>query len=422
MLFINHRINNSEELKFVKQGHGVEIDLRDKNNDIILSHDPFVEGELFEDYLKNYVNEKLDKNLIILNIKSERIEYKVLELIKKYNIHNYFFLDSSFPMIYQLNKIGEKNIAVRFSEFESIESVKLVKDMVKWVWVDCFTSFPLDLSSYKKIKNLGIKICIVSPELQGYNKEKIKDFKEIISKNSFEIDEIVKLISPSRKTRILDVGCGTGHHTGAINKQLDVAKSFIKNETMQIIGIDSSQAMINEARSKYPSAHFKVGDAMNPKIFDLNQFTDILCMYFTIYYFQNKRHFFDNCMDWLLPGGCLFLHLVDRENFDPILPPGNPLYIVSPQKYAKQRITNTNINFDDFNYKCNFKLENDIANFEEKIKFKNGNTRVNKHQLYMEDTEKILLYAQQAGFTLHSIIDLINVGYEYQFVYVFTKP
>jgi hypothetical protein len=190
MLFINHRINNSEELKFVKQGHGVEIDLRDKNNDIILSHDPFVEGELFEDYLKNYVNEKLDKNLIILNIKSERIEYKVLELIKKYNIHNYFFLDSSFPMIYQLNKIGEKNIAVRFSEFESIESVKLVKDMVKWVWVDCFTSFPLDLSSYKKIKNLGIKICIVSPELQGYNKEKIKDFKEIISKNSFEIDAI----------------------------------------------------------------------------------------------------------------------------------------------------------------------------------------------------------------------------------------
>ena len=72
--------------------------------------------------------------------------------------------------------------------------------------------------------------------------------------------------------------------------------------------------------------------------------------------------------------------------------------------------------------KCNFKLENDTANFEEKIKFKNGNTRVNKHQLYMEDTEKILLYAQQAGFTLHSIIDLINVGYEYQFVYVFTKP
>ena len=150
--------------------------------------------------------------------------------------------------------------------------------------------------------------------------------------------------------------------------------------------------------------------------------SSIYTLYFTIYYIQNKRFFFDNCIDWLLPGGYLFLHVVDRDNFDPILPPGNPLYIVSPQKYAKERITNTNINFDNFNYKCNFKLENDTANFEEKIKFKNGNTRVNKHTFYMDDTETILSYAQQSGFNLHSIIDLIKVGYEYQFIYVFTKP
>ena len=44
-------------------------------------------------------------------------------------------------------------------------------------------------------------------------------------------------------------------------------------------------------------------------------------------------------MDWLMPGGYLIVHLVDRESFDPILPPGNPLYVVSPQKYAKERIT-----------------------------------------------------------------------------------
>ena len=56
---------------------------------------------------------------MILNIKSERIEYKVLNLLQKYNINNYFFLDSSFPMIYQLSEEGEKNIAVRYSEFES---------------------------------------------------------------------------------------------------------------------------------------------------------------------------------------------------------------------------------------------------------------------------------------------------------------
>ena len=190
MLFINHRINKSEELKYVQFDYGVELDLRDKDNDIILAHDPFENGEKFDNYLKIYDKKNLNKNLIILNVKSERIEYKVLELMKKYNIKNYFFLDSSFPMIYQLNKIGEKNIAVRLSEFESIESVKLVKDMVKWVWVDCFTKFPLDLKTYQKIKEFGLKICIVSPELQGYNTERIQEFKEIIEKYSFEIDAV----------------------------------------------------------------------------------------------------------------------------------------------------------------------------------------------------------------------------------------
>ena len=51
-----------------------------------------------------------------------------------------------------------------------------------------------------------------------------------------------------------------------------------------------------------------------------------------------------------MPGGYLIVHLVDRESFDPILPPGNPLYVVSPQKYAKERITKTKVHFNDFIY------------------------------------------------------------------------
>jgi hypothetical protein len=184
-LFICHRINKSSLLCNVNHNQGIELDLRDKNNNIILAHEPFDTGELFEDFLKTY-----DKDLIILNIKSERIEYKVLQLLKKYNVQKYFFLDSSFPMIYNLNKNNEHNIAIRFSEFESIESVGLVKNMIKWVWIDCFNIFPLDLKSYEKIKEFGLKICLVSPELQGHNIERIKEFKEIIKNNNFQIDAI----------------------------------------------------------------------------------------------------------------------------------------------------------------------------------------------------------------------------------------
>ena len=55
-----------------------------------------------------------------------------------------------------------------------------------------------------------------------------------------------------------------------------------------------------------------------------------------------------------MPGGHLILHLVDKSKFDPILPAGDPFDIVSPQNYAKKRITSTIVKFDDYDYKANF--------------------------------------------------------------------
>ena len=113
MLYCCHRINTINDIKEINNSYGVEIDLRDNTNgEIHLSHDPFILGEKFENFL-NYYNH----SFLILNIKSEGIEYKILELLIKFNITNYFFLDSSFPMIYKLSNEGNKNIAVRFSKF-----------------------------------------------------------------------------------------------------------------------------------------------------------------------------------------------------------------------------------------------------------------------------------------------------------------
>ena len=180
-LFIAHRINKLEEVNNIPNIFGVEIDLRDNylNNELILSHDPFNNGENFEDYIKNFQNKT-----IILNIKSERIEIRCLELLKKYNIIDYFFLDSSFPMIYLLNtKYSENNIACRFSEFEPINNYLINSNMTKWVWVDCFTKQPLTYDIYNKIKELNGKICIVSPELQGQI-EKIEIYKKYFDDNN----------------------------------------------------------------------------------------------------------------------------------------------------------------------------------------------------------------------------------------------
>ena len=175
--FICHRINNINELKNIDKEFGVEIDLRDdhKSGKIILAHDPFVKGDYFEDYLKNYKN-----NTLILNIKSERIEIECLKLLEKYNINNYFFLDSSFPMIYLLNnQFKNNNIACRLSEYEPINHFLNCLDLYKYIWIDCFTKFSLNKEYYNIIKKNNKKICIVSPELQKQF-EKIEIYRNII--------------------------------------------------------------------------------------------------------------------------------------------------------------------------------------------------------------------------------------------------
>jgi len=233
------------------------------------------------------------------------------------------------------------------------------------------------------------------------------------TKNNFELTNILKTTNPNEKSVILDIGCGTGHHVGKMSEK-----------KLNITGIDISPSMIKQAIQNYPKQQFVVGDVLDSHKFNLNTFTHILCLYFTLYLLQDKRKFFDNCMDWLMPGGYLVVHLVDPYNFDPILPPGNPLYIVSPQKYAKERITKTNINFNKFKYNSNFDYDESkqIATFEEKFKFKDGKTRKQEQILYMEDTEKIVAIAQQCGFILSSKIDMVKCAYEYQYLYVFMKP
>jgi hypothetical protein len=203
-IFIIHRVNTINELNTIDKQFGVEIDIRNNNNNIILSHDPFNEQQhnidLFKNYLKKYNNTvcSLDHSIesyngpqgwearegsrapLILNIKSERLELKCIELLEKYNITNYFFLDSSIPMIYLLyHKYNNNNIACRLSEYEPIEFYYNIKNMTKYIWVDCFSKFILTKEYYDIFINDNKKICIVSPELQN-QKEKIIEYKSII--------------------------------------------------------------------------------------------------------------------------------------------------------------------------------------------------------------------------------------------------
>lgn len=232
-------------------------------------------------------------------------------------------------------------------------------------------------------------------------------------KNDYEIGIVLNQTSPSEKSVIADIGCGTGHQVNDLH-----------SNNLEVLGIDISPSMIDKAKSNYPdiSAQFKVGDGLDNTLFRDVSLTHILCLYFTVYYMEDKMRFFYNCYGWLMPGGYLIMHLVDKHKFDPILPPGNPLYIVSPQKYAKDRITHTKITFNDFVYNSNFKLKDNVATFDEKFKFEDGRIRKQEQTLYMEDVSTIVDMAQEAGFILHAKVDMVKCAYEHQYLYIFIKP
>ena len=237
-------------------------------------------------------------------------------------------------------------------------------------------------------------------------------------KNDYEIGQIVESTTPTDKSIILDIGCGTGHHV-----------SSLAERGYKVVGIDISDSMIEKAKKNYPNLDFKVTDALETMAFPANSFTHITCLYFTIYYIKNKRLFFENCLNWLMPGGFLLLHLVNRDKFDPIIPAGDPFQIVSPQNYADKRITTTNVKFNEFDYKANFELipsanDTDDVNaiFHETFKpYKKGLIQKHEHNFYMPTQSKVIAMAKEAGFIILSKIDMIKCQYANQFIYVLQK-
>lgn len=185
MIFIHHRINTIQELQDIPLMDGVEVDVRYHKNTLILHHDPFHHHEIFTDTLETFLQNWNSKGPIVLNLKTEGIEKHCIELMAKYRVKNWFFLDMSMPFIIKysldetISNFGKDNLAVRFSDYEPFEYALSFKGRASWLWVDYFDSHSLNIQNYEKIKKANFKICIVSPELQNHSLNLIPEFKTL---------------------------------------------------------------------------------------------------------------------------------------------------------------------------------------------------------------------------------------------------
>ena len=191
MEIIIHRINSIKKLKKIPKNFGVEIDLRVYQSKIILNHEPFKSGDTLDDFLKNY-----NHGTLILNIKELGIEDKVIKKVKRAKIRSYFLLDVEFPYIFKSIKDKQKNIAIRFSEKETIETAKLLKKNFKWLWIDTVTKLPLNKNNINIIKKY--KSCVVCPERWGRPYE-IDKYKRKMRYFNYKPDAIMTSLKYAQK-------------------------------------------------------------------------------------------------------------------------------------------------------------------------------------------------------------------------------
>ena len=162
MIRIRHRRNTRAELEATPEEYGIEVDIRSQGPDLIIHHEPFQSGESFEHWLEAYRHRTL-----ILNVKEEGLEDRLLALMAASGIDDFFFLDQSFPFLVRTANRGERRAAVRVSEYEGLGTALGLAGRIDWVWIDCFSRFPLGPGDGERLAEAGFKLCLVSPELQG---------------------------------------------------------------------------------------------------------------------------------------------------------------------------------------------------------------------------------------------------------------
>ena len=185
MKIIHHRRNTTALLASTEPAHGVEVDIRSQGTNLIIHHEPYAEGELFDEWFESYRHDTL-----ILNVKEEGLEQVLLEKLAYRKFENFFFLDQSIPFLLKTKKNGESRCAIRVSEYEPVSLAERFAGLVDWVWVDCFARFPLTIDDYETLKSSGFNLCLVSPELQGRATAEIAELRRFLDQESMAMDAV----------------------------------------------------------------------------------------------------------------------------------------------------------------------------------------------------------------------------------------
>ncbi len=118
-------------------------------------------------------------------------------------------------------------------------------------------------------------------------------------------ESLIAFLDPKKDERILDLGCGSGQLTNAI-----------QNLCEYVVGIDSSFEMIQTAKSNFPFVNFQLGDATD---FHFEQKFNAIFSNAALHWVTNYQEAIERMYENLSYGGRIVLEFGGKGNVEFIL-------------------------------------------------------------------------------------------------------
>ena len=114
------------------------------------------------------------------------------------------------------------------------------------------------------------------------------------------IVDLLARVPLANPARIVDLGCGAGASTAPLLARWPLA---------EVLGIDTSPAMIEEARAKVPGARFEIADGAE---WAPREPVDLVFSNATLQWIPDHATLLPKLMGWLAPGGVLAVQMPDN--------------------------------------------------------------------------------------------------------------
>ncbi len=194
------------------------------------------------------------------------------------------------------------------------------------------------------------------------------------------------------KTRVLDVGCGYGRHAIALAKS-----------GFEVVGIDSSEYMISEARKKASEAGcsptFILQDALTMSF--NNEFDAVISMFSSFGYFEDQRDnvkVLQNIYSAISFGGVFVLDVANKNTLlEPLLRNGenkNGIHSLSLNEKLAGYSIHTTQTFNEQTGRWSIKRE---------WTDKNGKSHNYSLSTYLYEQDELVGMCEQVGFKLKNI-------------------